>query len=189
VTVLSNLTAAGEFKYAPNKENFFKPFRIRRFMSKSRLYAFSLSLLLVIAVTLVSSSFTLPTYAQTPSSSPNSMKKTTSGGALDVVLQPSPEPIGHTGPTSFKVTFLQKGTDKVQPHIDYDFTIANNGKQVFQASQLAGQPGQPLHTAEGAVTIPYKFQVPGDYSIKISLYGILFNPIKPESADFSVKVS
>ena len=101
-------------------------------MSKSHLYAFSLSLLLVITVTLVSSSFTLPTYAQTPSSSPNSsMKKTTSGGALDVVLQPSPGPIGHTGPTSFKVTFLQKGTDKVQPHIDYDFTIANNGKQVF----------------------------------------------------------
>jgi hypothetical protein len=188
--VLPNLTAASEFEYAPNKENFFKPYRIRRFMSKSRLYAFSLSLLLVIAVTLVFSSFTLPTYAQTPSSSPNSsMKKTTSGGALDVVLQPSPEPIGHTGPTSFKVSFLQKGTDKVQPHIDYDFTIANNGKQVFQASQLAGQPGQPLHTAEGAVTIPYKFQVPGDYSINISLYGILFNPIKPESADFSVKVS
>ena len=159
-------------------------------MAKS-LYAFLLSLLLVIAVTLVFSSSTLSTYAQAPSSSaPNSsMKKTTSGGALDVVLQPSPEPIGHTAPTSFKVTFLQKGTDKVQPHIDYDFTITNNGKQVFQASQLAGQPGKPLHTAEGAVTIPYTFQSNGDYSINIPVYGILFNPIKPESADFSVKVS
>ena len=146
-------------------------------------------LVLVVVVIIVASIFSITpssVHAQTASSG---MKKTTSGGSLDVLVQPSPEPIGNKAQTSFKVTFLQKGTDKVQPHIDYDFTIANNGKQVFQASQLAGQPGQPLHTAEGAVTIPYKFQVPGDYSIKISLYGILFNPIKPESADFSVKVS
>jgi hypothetical protein len=145
-------------------------------------------------MTVVAGTFSIltsPIYAQTspPSSSAGGMKKTTSGGTLDVVVQPSPEPVGHTGPTSFKVTFLQKGTDKVQPHIDYDFTITNNGKQVFQASQLAGQPGKPLHTAEGVVTIPYTFQSTGDYSINVPVYGILFNPIKPESADFSVKVS
>jgi hypothetical protein len=68
------------------------------------------------------------TYAQTPPSSSSSadigagaasggnMKKTTSGGALDILLQPSPQPVGHTAPTSFKVSFLQKGTDTVQPH-------------------------------------------------------------------------
>ena len=142
------------------------------------------------------------TYAQTPpSSSPSAdigagaasggnMKKTTSGGALDILLQPSPQPIGHTAPTSFKVSFLQKGTDTVQPHIDYDLIIKDsNGKQVFQASQLAGQPGKPLHTAEGSVTIPYTFQNPGDYSVNIPVYGILFNPINPESADFTIKVT
>ena len=160
-------------------------------MSINRLYALLLSLLVMTIVAGIFNMPTLPTYAQTtPPSSPSAgMKKTTSGGTLDVVLQPSPQPIGHTAPTSFKVTFLQKGTDKVQPHIDYDFTITNNGKQVFQASQLAGQPGKPLHTAEGAVTIPYTFQGSGDYSINVPVYGILFNPIKPESADFSVKVS
>ena len=160
-------------------------------MPDNRLYALLLSIVLMTVVAGIFSILTSPIYAQTspPSSSAGGMKKTTSGGTLDVVVQPSPEPVGHTGPTSFKVTFLQKGTDKVQPHIDYDFTITNNGKQVFQASQLAGQPGKPLHTAEGAVTIPYTFQGSVDYSINVPVYGILFNPIKPESADFSVKVS
>jgi hypothetical protein len=134
------------------------------------------------------------TYAQnsTPPSSSGgeSMKKPTSGGTLDVFLQPSPQPLGHTSSTSFKVEFMTKGSDnKVQPHIDYDFIIKDSsGKQVFSASQLAGQSGKPLHTSEGIVTIPYTFQAPGDYSISVSVYGILFNPIKPESTDFTIKV-
>jgi hypothetical protein len=60
----------------------------------------------------------------------DSMKKKTSGGAIDVILQPSPEPVGHSGQTSLKVQFMTKGTDTVQPHIDYDVTIKDNtGKQ------------------------------------------------------------
>ena len=59
---------------------------------------------------------------------------------------------------------------------------------MFAASQLAGQP-PPLHTSEGIVTIPYTFQGPGDYTINVTVYGILFNPIKPESADFTIKVT
>ena len=136
-------------------------------------------------------------YAQSSSSSSSSgtnnsngnMKKQTSGGALDVILQPSPQPVSHTGPTSIKVQFLTKGTNTVQPHIDYNLIIKDSvGKQVFSASQLAGQSGgAPLHTAEGIVTIPYTFQAPGDYTINVTVYGILFNPIKPESADFIIK--
>ena len=117
------------------------------------------------------------------------MNKQTSNGALDVLLQPSPQSAGHTSPTSLKIEYMTKGTGAVQPHIDYDVVIKDsNGKQVFTASQLAGQPGKPLHTAEGIVTIPYTFPAPGDYSISIPVYGILFNPIKPESADFTIKV-
>src|SRR5918911_2347400 len=160
-------------------------------MPDNRLYALLLSIVLMTVVAGTFSILTSPIYAQTspPSSSAGGMKKTTSGGTLDVVVQPSPEPVGHTGPTSFKVTFLQKGPDTVQPHIDYDFIIMNNGKEVFQASQLAGQPGKPLHTAEGVVTIPYTFQSSGDYSINVQVFGILFNPIKPESAQYSIKVA
>jgi hypothetical protein len=136
------------------------------------------------------------TYAQKTSTSSSAsgggsgMQKPTSGGALNILLQPSPQPVGHTSPTSFKVEFRTKGSDIVQPHIDYDLIIkGNSGKQVFAASQLAGQPGKPLHTAEGIVTIPYTFQEPGEYSISIPVYGILFNPIRPESADFTIKVT
>lgn len=141
------------------------------------------------------------TYAQTSSMSSSSssgsgtnsngnMEKQTSGGALNVILQPSPQPIGHTGPTSLKVQFMTKGSNTVQPHIDYDLIVKDSsGKQVFSASQLAGQSGgAPLHTAEGIVTIPYTFKGPGDYTIDVTVYGILFNPIKPESADFTIKV-
>jgi hypothetical protein len=65
----------------------------------------------------------------------------------------------------------------------------SGGKQVFSASQLAGQSGAPLHTAEGIVTIPYTFASSGNYNIDVTVYGILFNPIKPESADFTVRVT
>src|ERR671931_106251 len=138
------------------------------------------------------------TYAQTSNSSSSgsgsnsngNMKKQTSGGALDVILQPSPQPVGHTGQTSLKVEFMTKGSNTVQPHIDYDLIIKDSsGKPVFSASQLAGQSGKPLHTAEGVVTIPYKFQGPGDYSVSVPVYGILFNPIRPESAEFTIKVT
>jgi hypothetical protein len=134
------------------------------------------------------------TSAQITSSSSSSaggsgMKKPTSGGALNVLLQASPQPVGHTSPTSFKVEFMTKGSDIVQPHIDYDLKIKDSGgKQVFSASELAGQSGKPLHTAEGIVTIPYTFKSPGDYSVSIPVYGILFNPIRPESADFTINV-
>jgi hypothetical protein len=120
---------------------------------------------------------------------PITMKKTTSGGSLEITLQPSPNPVLKNTEANFKVTFDQNGSKAVQPHIDYDLTITKNGKQFFQASALAGHPNQPLHTAEGIVTIPYTFQQPGGYLLNITIYGILFNPIRPESAQFPVSVS
>ena len=144
-----------------------------------------------ISTKLLSSNLTYAQTSSTPSSSgTGDLKKTTSAGALDILLQISPQPIGHTDPTSFKIKFMTKGTYTVQPHIDYDVIINDsNGKQVFQASELAGQQGKPLHTAEGIVTIPYTFQSAGDYSINVTIYGILFSPIKPESVDFIIKVA
>jgi len=144
-----------------------------------------------ISTKLLSSNLTYAQTSSTPSSSgTGDLKKTTSAGALDILLQISPQPIGHTDPTSFKIKFMTKGTYTVQPHIDYDVIINDsNGKQVFQASELAGQQGKPLHTAEGIVTIPYTFQSAGDYSINVTIYGILFSPIEPESVDFIIKVA
>ena len=126
------------------------------------------------------------TYAQTSGAA---MNKVTSGGSLNVILQPSPYPVVKGTPTNLKVSFDQKGSSAVQPHIDYDLTIFENGKQVFQASALAGHPNQPLHTAEGIVTIPYTFQQEGTYVINITVYGFLFNPITPETTQFTINVN
>src|SRR5215207_5664688 len=62
-------------------------------------------------------------HAQTSPSTGDAKKTTTSGGTLDVRLEPSPNPIKSSQETKYKVTFLQKGTDTIQVHIDYDFII------------------------------------------------------------------
>jgi hypothetical protein len=145
----------------------------------------------VIAFLLIASIFgillsPMPTFAVI---SATTMNKPTSGGSLNVVLQPSPDPIVKGTQTNLKVSFDQKGTSTVQAHIDYDVTISKAGKQLFNAVTLAGQPGPSLHTSDGIITIPYTFQEPGIYSIKVSVFGILFNPINPEFAQFQVNIT
>jgi hypothetical protein len=129
---------------------------------------------------------TSSTFVQT---SDAAMYKVTSGGSLNVILQPSPFPVIKGSQTNLKVSFDQKGSSEVQPHVDYDLTIMKDGKQVFQLSSQAGHPNQPLHTTEGVVTIPYAFQQEGTYVINITVYGILFHPIKPETAQFTMVVA
>ena len=87
----------------------------------------------------------------------STMYKVTSGGSLNVILQPSPFPVIKGSQTNLKVSFDQKGSSAVQTHVDYDLTIMKDGKQVFQLSSQAGYPNQPLHTTEGVVTylIPF----------------------------------
>ena len=112
---------------------------------------------------------------------------TTSGGTLDVKLEPTPNPIKSSQETNYKVTFLQKGTETVQVHIDYDFVILkNNDTEVFRASKQTGQP--LLHTAEGIVTIPFTLQEPGNYTIRIPVMGINFIPMATENVEFPIKV-
>jgi len=64
--------------------------------------------------------------------------KPTSGGSLNVVLQPSPDPVVKGTQTNLKVIFDQKGSSVVQSHIEYDVTISNAGKQLFQATVGVG---------------------------------------------------
>jgi hypothetical protein len=117
------------------------------------------------------------------------MYKVTSGGSLNVILQPSPFPVIKGSQTNLKVSFDQKGSSAVQTHVDYDLTIMKDSKQVFQLSSQARYPNQPLHTTEGVVTIPYTFQQKGTYVINITAYGFLFNPITPETAPFTINVN
>jgi hypothetical protein len=125
------------------------------------------------------------TYAQTLPSI--SMKKT-SVGTLDIMLQPSPYPVVKNTQTIFRVTFDQNRSNTVQPHIDYDFTIMKetDKKLIFQGSAL---DNELLHSVEGTVAIPYAFQQPGRYIVNITVFGILFTPIIPESAQFPINVT
>lgn len=80
-----------------------------------------LTLGFVIAVILCCSSL-LFSFAQT-TNAPFGDISSTSGGTLDVKLESTPNPIKSGQETNYKVTFLQRGTDTVQVHIDYDFII------------------------------------------------------------------
>ena len=110
------------------------------------------------------------------------------------MLQPFPRPV-HTGMhTNITITFLtlklsQKADSMLQPHVDYDATILQDGKQEFRLSAFAGRPGQPLHSDGGIVIFPYTFQQRGVYAANITVYGILFNPIKPDSVQFPINVT
>ena len=114
-------------------------------------------------------------------------KAATDGNSVDIDLQIQPYPISKNVDSQFMITFLQPSSQTVQVHVDYDFAITNNDSEVFRASTKTGQP--LLHTAEGIVKIPYKFDQGGEYSLQVSVMGINFIPIKTEQALFDLKVS
>ncbi|HEX6672005.1 MAG TPA: hypothetical protein VF084_07210 [Nitrososphaeraceae archaeon] len=113
------------------------------------------------------------------------LSQSTSGGSLDVNIT-SFEVINTDKEVKFKINFLEPNTDKIQVHVDYDFQVLQNGKEIFSAAKQINQP--LLHTAEGSVTIPFTFSSPGVYSIKVPVFGINFIPINPEYAEFKFDV-
>ncbi|MGB8573697.1 MAG: hypothetical protein WCD19_04500 [Nitrososphaeraceae archaeon] len=114
-------------------------------------------------------------------------KGATNGKSVDIDLQIQPFAVTQSENTQFKITFLQPSSQTVQVHVDYDFSISKMNSEVFRASSSTGQP--LLHTAEGIVSIPYKFSQEGEYSVQVSVMGINFIPLKTEQALFVLKVS
>jgi hypothetical protein len=113
-------------------------------------------------------------------------KGPTDGRSLGVMVQVSPFPL-KTGDAKFKISFLQPSSEAIQVHIDYDVVITKANTELFRASASTGQP--LLHTAEGIVNIPYKFNSPGDYTLEVSVMGINFIPIRTENIKFDFEVS
>jgi hypothetical protein len=139
-------------------------------------------LLLLATATMLVVSAVLPS---APAAHAQGMAQLSSGGSLGVLLEPE---WSEGGQAKFKVTFQKPGTQTTQEHIDYDLIIKDSsGAQVFKATQLLNQP--VLHTASGTVTIPYTFKQNGSYTVEVDMFGILFNPITPENAKFSVNVT
>jgi predicted secreted protein with PEFG-CTERM motif len=105
--------------------------------------------------------------------------KPTSAGTLNVSFQVNPATPNPGDQTQLQISFINKQS-AVQQHIDYKVSVMQAGNQVF---------GTPVsHTAEGAVSIPFQFQTAGTYQVIVEVDGILFQPIPPETADFTIDV-
>lgn len=119
------------------------------------------------------------------------MRNSTNGTSLDVKLETSPYPINVNQEPRFTVSFLKPGNDTLQDHVDFNLRIIKDNTQLFQATNQTGQSHIPLHAYDGYMTIPilnHKFSEEGQYIVEVPVYGILFNPIIPEYAYFTVKV-
>ncbi|MDE1832068.1 MAG: PEFG-CTERM sorting domain-containing protein [Thaumarchaeota archaeon] len=105
--------------------------------------------------------------------------KPTSAGTLNISFETNPATPNPGDQTELKISFLNK-QNTVQQHIDYRVSMTQGGNQVFGT--------QVTHTAEGSVSIPFQFQSAGTYQVTVEVQGILFQPIPPETASFTVVV-
>ena len=113
----------------------------------------------------------------------------TSRGSLEVKLEAIPYPIESNKDMEFKVSFLKPNSSILQDNVDFNFIILKDGKRVFQASNHTDRSSVLLHTANGSMTIPilnYKFNEEGPYLVQVPIYAILYNPIRPEYANFTI---
>ncbi len=105
--------------------------------------------------------------------------KPTSAGTLNISFETNPATPNPGDQTELKISFLNK-QNTAQQHIDYKVSVTQGENQVF---------GTPItHTAEGAVSIPFQFQTAGTYQVTVEVQGILFQPIPPETASFTIVV-
>ena len=114
-----------------------------------------------------------------PSSYAEQVVKPTSAGTLNVGLSIDPT-INPGNPTQIKINFINKQTNSTQIHVDYKISVMQGTNQVF---------GIPItHTAEGVVSIPFQFQTAGTYQVIVDVEGLVFQPIPPETATFTINV-
>jgi hypothetical protein len=126
-----------------------------------------ISFLIVLLLAAIFSITMAAAYSQAAYAQGGGMMKTTSKGSLGIRLEPT---WSAGGQASFKVTFLNPGTDTPHQHQDYDFRILKDGQDVFSAANKTGQ--QVVHTAESSITVPYAFQGNGNYTVQVYLAGI-----------------
>jgi hypothetical protein len=164
-------------------------------MASSTRYAMVLMMVLAATVVVVVTSVLTTTTTTTAfAQEGQGMRQTTTDGTLDILLEPTWNP-GSPGSTesqaSFRVSFLNPGTDTLHEHQDYDFRILNsNGEQVFSAARQTNQP--LLHNVPGTITVPYTFEEVGDYSVEVYLGGTGFGPTlipTDETAKFNIVVT
>ncbi len=146
-----------------------------------------LVLTIILITTIHNSNTSIPAFASNNNNG-TVLRSLTNGSSLEVLLAPLPNTADEE--TQFRVGFLQPNKTELQEHVDFNFIVLKNGKEVFRASNQTGQPNVPLHSIPGTMDIPifaYDFQKTGEYTIKIPVFGILFNPIQPEESEFRIR--
>jgi len=104
----------------------------------------------------------------------------TDKGSIKVGFYTDPGTPDTSNQTKFYISFLTKDSDLTQQHVDYKVFIKKGANQIF---------GIPVtHTAQGSVTVPFQFADVGTYQVIVEVDGILFQPITPETAAFTVGV-
>jgi hypothetical protein len=156
-------------------------------MCTARLFA-TLCVILIIVMLPVINNFTVYSQSNTHIQQQIWMNST-SRGSLEVKLEAIPYPIESNKDMEFKVSFLKPNSSILQDNVDFNFIILKDGKRVFQASNHTDRPSVLLHTTNGSMTIPilnYKFNEEGPYLVQVPIYAILYNPIRPEYANFTI---
>lgn len=156
-------------------------------MCTVRLFA-TLCVILIIVMLPVINNFTVYSQSNTHIQQQIWMNST-SRGSLEVKLEAIPYPIESNKDMEFKVSFLKPNSSILQDNVDFNFIILKDGKRVFQASNHTDRPSVLLHTTNGSMTIPilnYKFNEEGPYLVQVPIYAILYNPIRPEYANFTI---
>lgn len=126
----------------------------------------------LLAILTIATCLVTPAYAE--------QVKPTSAGTLNVGLSTDPAMPNPGEPTQIKINFINKQTNSTQVHIDYKISVMQGSEQVF---------GIPItHTAEGVVSIPFQFQTAGTYQVTVDVEGVVFQPIPPETAVFTIVV-
>lgn len=90
----------------------------------------------------------------------------------------------------FRIAFIEPKKNILQRHIDFDFTISKEDREIFRLSNMSGQPHIPVHSSRGWEIVPVVlegFTKSGEYVFKIVVQGISFYPIEPEEAEFRVQ--
>ena len=91
----------------------------------------------------------------------------------------------------FRIVFMDPTKNIVQRHIDFDFTIFKEDREIFRLSNMSRQPHIPIHSSKGWEIVPVVidgFTKSEEYLFKVVVQGISFYPIEPEEAEFRVQV-
>ncbi len=84
--------------------------------------------------------------------------------------------------TKVLVEFINPVLKKTQVHVDYKIMITKSGETIFQTERLT-------HTSEGVLTgLKIGFPEDGNYSMDITVEGVLFTPTPPETVSFNIGV-